>query len=202
MRARPMVLIEDMDGDDDAISDVNRQGQWLRRRTLDGSLNRVPIKFYSQIWKTLEKCQGIQIYGYTLNQSLTREMTEEELKFALLVEEALNRIPEPEYRQIIVEACMLLTLLAQQEPVFDAYNEIIVIDSIVAAANKIFLEDQRKMGPDGLTCCVSNNKCCGAVNICENFYDLAPSGHFGSMNYIFKSLARFLKITESPDLHY
>ena len=32
-------------------------------------------------------------------------MTKEEPKFALLVEEALNRIPEPEYRQLIVEAC-------------------------------------------------------------------------------------------------
>ena len=33
----------------------DRQGQWLRRRRLDGSLNRVPVGFYAQIWKVLEK---------------------------------------------------------------------------------------------------------------------------------------------------
>ena len=33
----------------------DRQGQWLRRRRLDGSLNRVPVGFYPQVWKVLEK---------------------------------------------------------------------------------------------------------------------------------------------------
>ena len=33
----------------------DRQGQWLRRRRLDGSLNRVPVGFYTQVWKVLER---------------------------------------------------------------------------------------------------------------------------------------------------
>lgn len=33
----------------------DRQGQWLRRRRLDGALNRVPVGFYTQVWKVLEK---------------------------------------------------------------------------------------------------------------------------------------------------
>lgn len=33
--------------------DTDRQGQWLRRRRLDGSLNRVPVDFYPQIWRVL-----------------------------------------------------------------------------------------------------------------------------------------------------
>lgn len=33
--------------------DTDRQGQWLRRRRLDGALNRVPINFYQEIWKVL-----------------------------------------------------------------------------------------------------------------------------------------------------
>ena len=34
---------------------MNKHGQWIRRRLLDGSLNRVPIGFYSKIWMALEK---------------------------------------------------------------------------------------------------------------------------------------------------
>ena len=32
-----------------------RHGQWLRRRRLDGALNRVPVGFYQKVWKILEK---------------------------------------------------------------------------------------------------------------------------------------------------
>lgn len=39
-------------------------------------------------------------------------MTQEEIKFALRVEEALNRVPFTEYRQLIVEACVILTSIA------------------------------------------------------------------------------------------
>lgn len=33
----------------------DRQGQWLRRRRLDGALNRVPRDFYIRVWCVLEK---------------------------------------------------------------------------------------------------------------------------------------------------
>ncbi|XP_043314133.1 phosphorylase b kinase regulatory subunit alpha, skeletal muscle isoform isoform X4 [Cervus canadensis] len=33
----------------------SRQGQWQRRRRLDGALNRVPIGFYQKVWKVLQK---------------------------------------------------------------------------------------------------------------------------------------------------
>lgn len=33
----------------------DRQGQWLRRRRLDGALNRVPREFYKRVWIILEK---------------------------------------------------------------------------------------------------------------------------------------------------
>lgn len=39
--------------DDNIESD--RQGQWLRRRRLDGALNRVPVGFYTDIWKLLQR---------------------------------------------------------------------------------------------------------------------------------------------------
>lgn len=34
---------------------TERQGQWLRRRRLDGALNRAPPDFYFKVWKILEK---------------------------------------------------------------------------------------------------------------------------------------------------
>lgn len=33
----------------------DRQGLWLRRRRLDGALNRVPPQFYKRVWNILEK---------------------------------------------------------------------------------------------------------------------------------------------------
>jgi len=35
--------------------DIGKHGQWIRRRRLDGALNRVPVRFYGQVWQTLEK---------------------------------------------------------------------------------------------------------------------------------------------------
>lgn len=125
-------------------------------------------------------------------------MTKEELKFALLVEEALNRIPEPEYRQLIVEACMIMTLLAESVPKFNL-NDIIVIDSIVEIANDLFLTEQIVENGDATLCCAIGKRCYGARHICEHFYDLAPSGRYGSMNYIFKAFMQLLKIQINPD---
>lgn len=42
-------------GDENISATDDRQGQWLRRRRLDGALNRVPRDFYSRIWAVLEK---------------------------------------------------------------------------------------------------------------------------------------------------
>ena len=37
----------------------DRQGQWLRRRRLDGSLNRVPKEFYPLLWELLHKVRTV-----------------------------------------------------------------------------------------------------------------------------------------------
>ena len=43
------------------------------------------------------------------------QMTAGEMKFALQVEMVLNRIPQPEYRQLMVEAMMVLVLIEQHD---------------------------------------------------------------------------------------
>ena len=67
-----------------------RVGTWLRRRQLDGALNRVPPDFYKRVWLVLDRCHGLQIGGRLIQGTVTREMTSSELKFALLVETTLN----------------------------------------------------------------------------------------------------------------
>lgn len=68
-------------------------------------------------------------------------MTSGELKFALAVETVLNSIPQPEYRQLIVEALMVLTLVSEYN-VASTLGGVIAVEHLVHKANQIFLEDQ------------------------------------------------------------
>ncbi|XP_063707361.1 probable phosphorylase b kinase regulatory subunit alpha isoform X2 [Culicoides brevitarsis] len=175
----------------------DKQGQWLRRRRLDGALNRVPRDFYPRVWTVLEKCQGLAIEGRVLPQSLTQEMTSNELKFALEVETALNTIPQPEYRQLVVEALMVLTLVTEHN-ITNNLGDIICVEHLVHKANQLFLEDQKKVNGDATLCCAKDTRettaqghllCMGAAYICSHFYDSAPSGSYGTMTYIAKAVA-------------
>lgn len=80
----------------------------LQRRQLEGCLCRVPSQFYVQVWDILVRVpQGIRTQGHTLpHQPTLTNMTRSELNFGLLVEDILNHIQQPEYRQIIVEVIL------------------------------------------------------------------------------------------------
>lgn len=181
----------DLEKEDEGV-ESDRQGQWLRRRRLDGALNRVPVGFYPRVWKVLKMCHGLVIEGQHLPHSLTREMTPGEFKFALHVEMVLNRIPQPEYRQLMVEALMVLTLLTENDNSKLSFSTLIYVDKIVQTANAIYLKDQ-KIPSD----VVDQSK--GAAGICLHFYDTAPSGRFGTMSYLCRALATILPIPVDKD---
>uniref|UniRef100_A0A2K5SHS3 Phosphorylase b kinase regulatory subunit n=1 Tax=Cebus imitator TaxID=2715852 RepID=A0A2K5SHS3_CEBIM len=162
-----------------------RQGQWLRRRRLDGAINRVPVGFYQKVWKILQKCHGLSIDGYVLPSSTTREMTPHEIKFAVHVESVLNRVPQPEYRQLLVEAIMVLTLLSDTE--MTSIGGIIHVDQIVQMASQLFLQDQVSIGA------MDTLEKDQATGICHFFYDSAPSGAYGTMTYLTKAVASHLQ---------
>ncbi|XP_014646626.1 PREDICTED: phosphorylase b kinase regulatory subunit alpha, liver isoform isoform X3 [Ceratotherium simum simum] len=162
-----------------------RQGQWLRRRRLDGAINRVPVGFYQKVWKILQKCHGLSIDGYVLPSSTTQEMTPQEIKFAVHVESVLNRVPQPEYRQLLVEAIMVLTLLSDTE--MNSIGGIIHVDQIVQVANQLFLQDQMSIGA------MDTLEKDQATGICHFFYDSAPSGAYGTMTYLTKAVASHLQ---------
>ncbi|XP_013185837.1 probable phosphorylase b kinase regulatory subunit alpha isoform X1 [Amyelois transitella] len=186
--------------DDTPIAEPDRQGQWLRRRRLDGALNRVPRDFYPRVWAVLERCQGLIIQGKVLQPNLTQEMTSGELKFALAVETVLNSIPQPEYRQLVVEALMVLTLVVEYKAVAHL-GGVIHVENLVHKANQIFLEDQMRCNGDATLCCAKTETmgspagalvCGGAATVCQHLYDSAPSGSYGTMTYLARAVASLL----------
>ncbi|XP_058514325.1 phosphorylase b kinase regulatory subunit alpha, skeletal muscle isoform isoform X4 [Ochotona princeps] len=171
---------------DQQTSKDSRQGQWQRRRRLDGALNRVPIGFYQKVWKVLQKCHGLSVEGFVLPSSTTREMTPGEIKFSVHVESVLNRVPQPEYRQLLVEAILVLTMLADIE--IHSIGSIIAVEKIVHIANDLFLQEQKTLGADDIMLAKDP-----ASGICTLLYDSAPSGRFGTMTYLSKAAATYVQ---------
>ena len=62
-------------------------------------------------------------------------MTRDELKFALMVENVMNTVPEPEYRQMLVEALVVLAAFASEQTM-ERLDDTIDLAEIVAEANR------------------------------------------------------------------
>ena len=153
---------------------------------------RVPPDFYTKIWAVLERCQGLSVCGKLLSNSLTQEMTSGEMKFHLRCEAILNTILTPEFRQLVIEAIMLLTLMVDHN-VGKYLGGVIRIEDIVHEANRVFLEDQRAEEKGAsIKCCAgtSATHVCGSEGICNHFYDTAPSGNYGTMSYLVRGVIR------------
>ncbi|NWR68963.1 KPB1 kinase, partial [Centropus unirufus] len=170
---------------EDQGSKDSRQGQWQRRRRLDGALNRVPVGFYQKVWKVLQKCHGLSVEGFVLPSSTTKEMTPGEIKFAVHVESVLNRVPQPEYRQLLVETILVLTMLVDIE--VHTIGSIIAVEKILQMANDLFYEEQKALGADDHM--LERDPTTG---ICSLLYDSAPSGRFGTMTYLSKAVALYV----------
>ena len=63
------------------------------------------------------------------------------MKFALRVENELNKIVYPEYRQLVVEVLMVLYVFMERDVNLNVDN-MIPLDTFVSKANKLFLEEQ------------------------------------------------------------
>uniref|UniRef100_A0A8C6WV30 Phosphorylase b kinase regulatory subunit n=1 Tax=Neogobius melanostomus TaxID=47308 RepID=A0A8C6WV30_9GOBI len=164
----------------------DRQGQWLRRRRLDGAINRVPTGFYQRVWKILQKCHGLSIDGYVLPSSTTAEMTAGEIKFAVQVESVLNHVQQPEYRQLVVETVMVLGMVADVD--VDTIGSILHVDRILHLANEFFLNDQKSVSAGDYF--LEKDP---ATGICNFFYDSAPSGSYGTMTYLSKAVVTYVQ---------
>lgn len=64
------------------------------------------------------------------------------MKFALKVEEELNKIIYPEYRQLVVEVMMVLSIILERHPSHSKIENVIALDRIVSGGYELFLEHQ------------------------------------------------------------
>lgn len=78
--------------------------------------------------------------NFLLHHSPSLQMTPGEIKFAVHVERVLNRVPQPEYRQLLVEGILVLTMLADVD--IQSIGSIIHIEKVVHIANDMFFKDQ------------------------------------------------------------
>lgn len=124
------------------VDEEPADGDWWRKRQIDGELNRIPEGFYTQLWTVFKRCRGIVI-GDKLERRnrlesslILSEMTAGERNFALMLEHLLSKIQAPEYRHVNTEALTELVQIFARNP--DLYfDDYIVMDVLVGHAVRI-----------------------------------------------------------------
>ncbi|XP_051572401.1 phosphorylase b kinase regulatory subunit beta isoform X1 [Myxocyprinus asiaticus] len=150
---------------------------WLSRRQIDGSLNRTPLGFYDRVWQILERTpNGITIGGHHLPQQPTlSDMTMYEMNFSLLVEDTMKNIVLPEYRQIIVELLMVVSIVLERNPELE-FQETVDLDRIVNDAFADFQKDRSRL--EGTE----------KQDDMEAFYNTPALGKQGTSSYLTKAV--------------
>lgn len=114
-------------------------GGWTGWRELNGVIVRLPESFHASVWQLLQHCAGLVIGdqldpGNRLDSLLVRaDTTPGEYSFALQVEELLERIHAPAYRQLCVEALQALAEIARANPGL-RLHETLVLDVLIGHA--------------------------------------------------------------------
>ncbi|XP_053722035.1 phosphorylase b kinase regulatory subunit beta isoform X3 [Synchiropus splendidus] len=162
----------------DVLQPQNTTRSWLNRRQIDGSLNRTPLGFYDRVWQILERtANGILVAGSHLPQQPTlSDMTMYEMNFSLLVEETLKNIVRPEYRQIVVELLMVVSVVLERNPELE-FTDKVDLDSLVSEAFSDFQRDRssRHDGED-------------KQDDMQAFYNTPPVGKRGTSSYLTKAV--------------
>ncbi|KAL1227892.1 putative phosphorylase b kinase regulatory subunit beta [Trichinella spiralis] len=154
----------------------------MQQRQLNGSLNRVPPDFFEHMWRTLERTSdGIVVASYHLPQQPTlSDMTEYELNFALTIDELLSRIQVPEYRQVMVELFVILSIILQRNPELK-FNKKVDMDKLISQAFGYYAADKNLTDRQDMT----------------PFYELYPHFLGGSSTYLAKAVINDLLSIES-----
>ncbi|KAE8297417.1 Phosphorylase b kinase regulatory subunit beta [Larimichthys crocea] len=161
----------------DVLQPQHTARSWLNRRQIDGSLNRTPLGFYDRVWQILERTpNGIVVAGTHLPQQPTlSDMTMYEMNFSLLVEDTLKNIVLPEYRQIIVELLMVVSIVLERNPELE-FSDKVDLDGLVKEAFNDFQRDR------------SSFKGAEKQDDMEAFYKTPPVGKRGTSSYLSKAV--------------
>ncbi|XP_071423764.1 phosphorylase b kinase regulatory subunit beta isoform X2 [Pithys albifrons albifrons] len=154
---------------------------WLNRRQIDGCLNRTPAGFYDRVWQILERTpNGLIVAGRFLPQQPTlSDMTMYEMNFSLLVEDMLQNIDQPQYRQIIVELLMVISVILERNPELE-FQDKVDLDQVVQEAFHDFQKDH------------SSPKGAENQNDMTAFYNTHPLGKKGTCSYLSKAVITLL----------
>ncbi|XP_068267659.1 phosphorylase b kinase regulatory subunit beta [Nyctibius grandis] len=164
------------------ILQPQQQGRsWLNRRQIDGSLNRTPAGFYDRVWQILERTpNGLIVAGKFLPQQPTlSDMTMYERNFSLLVEDMLQNIDQPEYRQIIVELLMVISVILERNPELE-FQDKVDLDKVVQEAFHDFQKDH------------NSSKGAEKQDDMTAFYNTHPVGKKGTCSYLSKAVITLL----------
>jgi phosphorylase kinase alpha/beta subunit len=118
------------------------QGGWAAWRETAGVVGRVPADFHARVWALLQHCAGLVIgdqldAANRLDSTLARaDSTAGEHAFALQVDELLQRIHAPEYRQLCVEALLALSEITRANPALHV-GEALVLDVLIGIAVRL-----------------------------------------------------------------
>ncbi|XP_026531751.1 phosphorylase b kinase regulatory subunit beta [Notechis scutatus] len=159
-----------------------QQGRcWLNRRQIDGSLNRTPSGFYDRVWQILERTpNGLIVAGNFLPQQPTlSDMTMYEMNFSLLVEDMLRSIDQPEFRQMIVELLMVVSVILERNPELE-FQDKVDLDKLVKESFNQFQKDQNQF------------KGTEKQDDMTSFYNTPPLGKRGTCSYLTKAVMNLL----------
>ena len=125
---------------DPVLDDVS--GGWLAWREVRGVLTRLPEDFHARVWEVLRHFPGLVIGDQLdsrnrLDSHLARaDMTASERGFALQVDDLLNKIHAPEYRQLTIEALIAVSDIARANPDLAA-DGLLVMDVLIGIAVRL-----------------------------------------------------------------
>ncbi|XP_065092048.1 probable phosphorylase b kinase regulatory subunit beta isoform X2 [Ochlerotatus camptorhynchus] len=114
----------------------------LQRRQLEGCLFRVPPSLYNHVWDVLERTPlGITVQDHNLPAGTTlTNKSRSEFSFALQVEEMLNKISQPERRQIVVELLVIVATILRRNPEL-RFNQILDLDLLLEDSFTMYCKD-------------------------------------------------------------
>ncbi|KAG0202868.1 hypothetical protein BGX28_004744 [Mortierella sp. GBA30] len=181
----------------------NSSGRWLRRRKNDGSLNRVPDRFYPRVWRILSRAVGIRIGSHFLPRDpIISEKTPEEFNFALAVENFLGVILDPAERQIAVETLMVIAKIEDRNPGMEVQPEVVDLPMIMREAMEKFWQKWVVNGEGGGQS--AGGIFAGSSGVKDMsfehheglarrlFYDLPQEGKEGTFAYLARAALRLL----------
>lgn len=114
-------------------------GDWTAWRRLRGAVLRLPEGFCAEVWALLSRCDGVVIGNahddrHRLDSALLRaDTTPGELSFARQLEDVLNQIDDPAWRELSLEALSAAAELLRANPTLHVDGRI-VVDTLLADA--------------------------------------------------------------------